>query len=180
MGADYAGAPARLAVEPAGRLAEVTELAGLAAVVVAEIEPVVPKLPRRVVSRLRGSILVVDDDAMTRKLVSRQLANLGYEAVAFENGAAALTAMLARRFDAVLLDILMPGLDGWDLAVLIRARVGDATGARLPLIALTACVSPEDRGRCLEAGMDDHLGKPVKLEALRETLERWVPAGVEG
>jgi CheY-like chemotaxis protein len=82
------------------------------------------------------------------------------------------------RFDLVLLDCQMPVLDGWETARQWRQREAAATPAvaRLPIVALTANAAPGDRERCLQAGMDDYLAKPLTLETLAECLARYLPA----
>jgi CheY-like chemotaxis protein/HPt (histidine-containing phosphotransfer) domain-containing protein len=80
-------------------------------------------------------------------------------------------------YDAVLMDCRMPEMDGYKTAAWIRQREG--SGRRVPIIALTASVMAGDRERCLAAGMDDHLGKPARLQALDSALRRWIPRAGE-
>ena len=84
------------------------------------------------------------------------------------NGEEALQALKRARYDLVLMDVRMPGMDGLTAARALRAR-----GDRTPILALTANAFVEDRRACLEAGMDDHLTKPLDAEALRSALARW-------
>jgi len=79
-----------------------------------------------------------------------------------------LSALTQDRFDLVLMDMRMPGMDGVAAARALRAR-----GDRTPIVALTANAFAEDRKACLEAGMDDHLAKPLDVDALRAALTRW-------
>ena len=125
-------------------------------------------------------MLVAEDQAVNRKLIVHQLKRLGYAADVVENGAEAVDAMSRRRFTLVLMDCQMPLLDGFGATAAIRAQ---ERGLRhTPIVALTAGAMVGERARCLEAGMDDYLSKPVAIEGLRETLERWLltaaPAGL--
>jgi two-component system, sensor histidine kinase and response regulator len=102
------------------------------------------------------------------------LENLGYEVEVAGDGLAALETLEASRFDAVLMDCQMPVMDGFEATRALRAREG--AGARTPVIAMTAGAFRDDRERCLQAGMDDHVAKPVTPSALSVVLRRWVAA----
>jgi CheY-like chemotaxis protein/HPt (histidine-containing phosphotransfer) domain-containing protein len=91
------------------------------------------------------------------------------------NGREALAALDRRRFDAVLMDVQMPEMDGFEATAAIRAREA-ATGSRIPIIAMTAHNMKGDRDRCLGAGMDAYVSKPLRPEQLFEVLEGMVPA----
>jgi signal transduction histidine kinase/ligand-binding sensor domain-containing protein/CheY-like chemotaxis protein len=110
------------------------------------------------------AILVVEDDPVSRHLLHVFLDNIGYAADSAESGEAALEALDARHYDLLLLDIQMPGMDGFELARRVRARFGVEGQPRL--VALTASAMEGDRERCLAAGMDGYLSKPVRLEQL--------------
>ena len=118
-------------------------------------------------------VLVVENNPVNRAVVSRHLHKLGCTVEAVGTGTEALQRIGAERFDLVLMDCHMPGMDGFDTTLAIRTR--EAPGTRLPIVALTADSGPEDRARCLTAGMDDHLSKPFKPEELRATIQRWLP-----
>ncbi|MDQ1583133.1 MAG: two-component system, sensor histidine kinase and response regulator, partial [Microbacteriaceae bacterium] len=90
------------------------------------------------------------------------------------NGAEAVAAVESTSYQVVLMDCHMPVMDGFDATAAIRGLAGEAS--RVPIIAMTAGAQDADRQRCLEAGMDDFLSKPVDLSALKEALMRWVPA----
>jgi len=111
-------------------------------------------------------ILVVDDDPSVREALSRVLRHEGFAVALAEHGDAALSALTAAEPDAVLLDVMMPGLDG--LAVCRRAR---AAGLRTPILMLTARDEVGDRVAGLEAGADDYLPKPFALEELLARLK---------
>jgi CheY-like chemotaxis protein len=98
------------------------------------------------------------------------LERLGHTAELADNGVQALEAISRRRFDLVLLDCQMPEMDGYEAARRWREREPDRA---TPLIAMTANAMPEDRQRCLDAGMDDYLTKPLTREALARMIENW-------
>ncbi|HEX6862338.1 MAG TPA: response regulator, partial [Thermoanaerobaculia bacterium] len=108
------------------------------------------------------SILIVEDDPVSRQLLRACLIGLGYTPDSVASGEAALEALEARRYDLVLLDIQMPGMDGFEVARQVRARFG----SQPRMVALTAATMEGDRERCLAAGMDDYLSKPMRFEAL--------------
>jgi two-component system, sensor histidine kinase and response regulator len=121
-------------------------------------------------------ILIVDDNATNRRIMQFHLGRLPVESVPVVDGYSALDHLAEEPFDLVLLDGLMPGLDGPATAREIRRRESAAALPPIPIVALTASVLPEDRDRMLDAGMDDHLAKPVRADDLARTLERWLPA----
>jgi CheY-like chemotaxis protein len=127
---------------------------------------------RTALASSKGRVLVVEDHALNQLVVEGVLTRLGYEVHSVSNGADALDAMGIDDYSAVLMDCHMPVMDGFTATRLIRRQ---ENGHRTPIIAMTAGALSEDRERCLAAGMDDYISKPVDLEALAETLARWVP-----
>jgi len=120
----------------------------------------------------RYRILVVDDNPVNRMVAVRQLEALGYRAESVESGVAALDSLGEERYDAVLMDCQMPGLDGYETTRrLRRLENGDR---RTPVIAVTAHAMKGERERCLDAGMDDYVAKPFRLRELAGLLERWI------
>lgn len=113
-------------------------------------------------------VLVVEDNAMNSAVIQRQLERLGLQPELARHGQEALAK--EGPFDIVLMDCEMPQMDGYEASAELRRRLGDSGPV---IIAMTAHALQGDRERCLEAGMDDYLSKPVKTEALREMLERW-------
>jgi CheY-like chemotaxis protein/HPt (histidine-containing phosphotransfer) domain-containing protein len=122
---------------------------------------------------LSRRVLVVDDDPVNRLVAIAQVRELGDSADGADSGEAALAALAREPYDAVLLDCEMPGLDGYEICRRLRQE-----GRRTRVIALTAHTAAADRERCLAAGMDDHLGKPVRGEELAAVLDRHSRAGV--
>jgi signal transduction histidine kinase/CheY-like chemotaxis protein len=132
---------------------------------------------RRAERRLH--ILLAEDNAINQKVLIRLLEKLGHSVVVSSNGAEALAAYSREAFDLILMDVQMPVMDGCDATRAIRAAEPLLT--RIPIIALTAHAMKGDREFCLRAGMDDYLSKPVHLQDLMETLERWgTPLRVAG
>jgi signal transduction histidine kinase/HPt (histidine-containing phosphotransfer) domain-containing protein len=116
-------------------------------------------------------ILLVEDNPVNRRLALHVLEKEGHKVVAAENGAAALEAIEHRRFDLVLMDVQMPRMDGIETTAAIRSRER-ATGEHLPIVALTAYAMAADRERCLKAGMDGYLIKPIRPAMLLEAIGR--------
>jgi PAS domain S-box-containing protein len=125
----------------------------------------------------RPRVLVADDHPVNREVLVRQLELLGIAADTVNDGVEALEAWAAGRYAAVLADIHMPRMDGHELTRRIRVAESDPGSARghTPVVAVTANAMKGEDERCLVAGMDAYLAKPVNMDALRATLERWVP-----
>jgi PAS domain S-box-containing protein len=118
-------------------------------------------------------VLVAEDNAINQKLITKALAKLGCEAFIAPNGRAAVQLYERGEYDLVLMDCQMPELDGYEATRQIRKRQREESRPAIPIVALTAHGMASDRDKCLEAGMDDHLVKPLKLEALQKALEFW-------
>lgn len=127
----------------------------------------------------RSRILVVEDNLVNQKLAVWLLEQHGYDAVVASNGREALAILELQAFDAILMDVQMPELNGLDATRLIRAREAD-TGGHVPIIAVTAYAMSGDRERCLEAGMDAYLPKPIDERLLIESLRQMVLTAPEG
>ena len=127
---------------------------------------------------LQGArVLLAEDDELNQQVACQLLANLGIQVTLAGNGQEALDRLASgTRFDAVLLDIHMPVMDGYSAARAIRRN---PDWQRLPVIAMTANVMATDRERCLLAGMNDHIPKPIDPEHLARVLLRWLQAGQE-
>jgi hypothetical protein len=116
-------------------------------------------------------ILLVEDNAVNQKVTLKQLENLGYKSDVAANGQEALQMMAQISYDLVLMDCQMPVLDGYDTAREIRSLEADSR--HTIIIALTANAMKEDRERCMDAGMDDYLSKPISKEELAAKLAHW-------
>jgi signal transduction histidine kinase/CheY-like chemotaxis protein len=129
--------------------------------------------PLHVGGKLRARVLVAEDNLVNQKVAVRSLEMLGCDAQVADNGALAIEALKQGDFDIVLMDCQMPVLDGFHAS----ARIREIEGARkhTPIIAMTANAMQGDRERCLAAGMDDYMPKPVTLAALDATLRHWLP-----
>jgi CheY-like chemotaxis protein len=125
-------------------------------------------------SRQWTRVLVVEDNAANLKVAVRMLERLGYRAEVASDGAEAVTMLEHMQYDAVLMDCQMPEMDGYEATRLIRKN--ERAGRRVPIIAMTAAALSGDRERCLAAGMDDYISKPVKLHVVAAVLERWLAA----
>ncbi|MGH2688797.1 MAG: ATP-binding protein, partial [Actinomycetota bacterium] len=140
---------------------------------VTSLEAVVPPLPPPSLGEAR--ILVAEDNVVNQQVILRSLERLGYRTELATNGLEVLDAMGRGPYAAVLMDCQMPEMDGYEATETWRLR--EASGRRTPIVALTASAMEGDRERCLAAGMDDYLTKPVRLEALAAMLAQWVQTG---
>ncbi len=116
-------------------------------------------------------VLVVDDNPTNQMVATAMLAKLGYVSEVVSDGRQAVVAVARTRYAVVLMDCQMPVMDGYQATQAIRAGEGD--GARVPIIAMTANALAEDRDRCVAAGMDDHLAKPITRASLERALSLW-------
>src|SRR6202165_4885154 len=124
-------------------------------------------VPEAVAGALR--VLIADDNALNQNLLKRLVVKLGHSVDVVSNGREAVAAVAQEPYDALLMDVLMPEMDGLAAAEAISRRW--PRGTRPRLIALTAMAGPGDQERCLRAGFDDYMSKPVRREELTETLQ---------
>ncbi|HEY1419512.1 MAG TPA: response regulator [Candidatus Dormibacteraeota bacterium] len=136
-----------------------------------EAAPTPPTTDRR-----WARILVVEDNAANLKVAVRMIERLGYRADVASTGAEAVAMIGQAKYDAVLMDCQMPEMDGYQATREVRRN--ERGGHRVPVIAMTAAALAGDRERCLAAGMDDYISKPVKLHVVAAILERWLATTV--
>ncbi|HEV2298637.1 MAG TPA: response regulator [Candidatus Acidoferrales bacterium] len=131
--------------------------------------PVSPNVSGLTASGLR--ILLAEDNAVNRQLATRLLEKRGYSVTAVNDGRQAVEAVERGNFHVVLMDVQMPEMDGLEATRMIRKKE-ESTGTHLPVIAVTAHVMKGDREKCLEAGTDDYVSKPIQPEELYAAIER--------
>ena len=135
-------------------------------------QPAQPAASRRA---SRGRVLVVEDNPVNQIVAVGIMERLGYQADVAANGVAALAAVAKNEYLAVLMDCQMPEMDGFQATAELRRR--ESVDSHLPIIAMTASVVDGDRQRCLAAGMDDYVTKPVKPADVSAALDRWLNDG---
>jgi signal transduction histidine kinase/ligand-binding sensor domain-containing protein/DNA-binding response OmpR family regulator/HPt (histidine-containing phosphotransfer) domain-containing protein len=128
--------------------------------------------PAMSLTPLAGRVLVVEDQPLNREVAIGILGSLGLQVGTANNGRQALEILQTQQFDAILMDCEMPVMDGFSATAELRRR--EPAGTRIPVIALTADATAAGREACLAAGMDDHLAKPFRREALHGALARWL------
>ena len=117
-------------------------------------------------------ILVAEDDLVTRLVLKKMLEKEGYHAHFVNDGQEALDALKQKDYDLVLMDCFMPRLDGFAATRMLRRSTTDGLDPKIPVIAMTGLTAEADRERCMDAGMDDHIGKPVNVDELVAVIEK--------
>lgn len=120
-------------------------------------------------------MLLVEDNQINREVATRVLATFGIMPDVANDGALALARIRSTRYDLVFMDCQMPVMDGYEATMAIRELEYRQGRPRVPVIAMTANAMPGDRERCLAAGMDDYVPKPIKRDVVGEALMRWIP-----
>jgi CheY-like chemotaxis protein len=139
------------------------------------VAPASESAPAGARGRREERILVVEDFSFNRLIATHQLLKIGYESDAVPDGLAALRALKAGNYALILMDCHMPEMDGFEASARIRAMPGRVRN--IPIVAMTADALSGDREKCLSAGMNDYISKPVDVRELERVLARWLPAG---
>jgi two-component system sensor histidine kinase/response regulator len=124
----------------------------------------------------RGRVLLVEDHEISQVVARAFLEHMGFEVDVSGDAPSALSSLIDRDYVLILMDCQLPGMDGYELTRRIRAAEAGPRARRTPIVALTAHATPADRQRCLDAGMNDYLTKPVGPQQLADTVQRWLPA----
>lgn len=127
-----------------------------------------PSAPQQSIA---ATVLLAEDNLVNQEVAQVMLAELGMQTIVAQDGKQAVDLILSHRCDLVLMDCQMPVMDGYEATRIIRQRLG----YEIPIIALTANVTEEDRQRCLTAGMDDFLSKPYSIAQLQQKISPWLP-----
>jgi CheY-like chemotaxis protein len=140
------------------------------------------RLDPTLANRLPLRVLLCDDNIINQKVALRLLQQMGYRAQLAANGVEALAALDRQSFDLIFMDVMMPEMDGLEATRAIRERQRDPAkaqnyGSRIIIVAMTASAMPGDREKCLAAGMDDYIAKPVRPDDVRAIVERWGALG---
>jgi PAS domain S-box-containing protein len=124
-------------------------------------------------ARMGLRLLLVEDNKVNQDVALGILENLGYRADLVSDGHSALAALSQRDYNLVLMDCQLPGMDGYEATRLIRRRDTDVRNHNIPIIATTAHAMAGDREKCLEAGMNDYVSKPLRPDVLEKAIEEW-------
>lgn len=127
---------------------------------------------RALTQSLHGKVLLAEDNSVNQDVARAMLTKLGLQADIANNGKRAVDLASSNHYEMILMDCQMPVMDGFEATALIRKQLKH--GARLPIIAITANASEDDRKNCLNAGMDDFLSKPYSIDQLQQIVTRWI------
>ncbi|MCX5905760.1 MAG: response regulator [Deltaproteobacteria bacterium] len=133
--------------------------------------PIVTRYTLAEAKRRKARILLAEDNSVNRKVALAFLEKLGYQAEAVTNGREAIQALQKKHYDLVLMDLQMPEMDGYEATRHIREE-NVVLNPKIPIVALTAHAMKRDQEKCLKAGMNDYISKPIQLKVLGEVIER--------
>ena len=142
------------------------------------LEPQLGIITRHTVAECAGQnirILVAEDNIINQKVALNCLSKLGYKSDVVANGREAVRALELIDYDLVLMDCMMPEMDGYEATAMIRSADSSVRNHAVPVIAMTANAMSSDREVCLQAGMNDYLAKPVRKENIAVMIEKWIP-----
>lgn len=131
------------------------------------------------VEQERPCVLIVEDNQVNRMVARQMLRHADIEAVEADGGRRALELLQDKRFDLVLMDVQMPGMDGLETTRAIRRGDAGEHSRTVPILALTAYATAEDEASCLNAGMDSYLSKPLAMEKFLTTVRAMIEGGRE-
>jgi CheY-like chemotaxis protein len=123
-------------------------------------------------AQMRARVLVVDDNVVNQKIAARMLEKIGCHVDVVANGREAVEALSRLPYDCIFMDCQMSEMDGYQATAVIRERE-DTSGAHVPIVAMTANALEGDVERCLAAGMDDYVSKPVRAKELHDMVQKW-------
>ncbi|WP_413575568.1 ATP-binding protein [Bdellovibrio sp. HCB290] len=135
---------------------------------ISSLKPVMP---------LQGRVLIAEDNLVNQKVVSEMLSTMGCSSQVVENGYDAIGALLTEKFDLILMDAQMPGMDGYEATRRIRKGQAGEDNRYIPILATTANAIKGDIELCLEAGMNDYISKPISYNDLAFKISKWIKAG---
>jgi two-component system sensor histidine kinase/response regulator len=121
----------------------------------------------------KSQVLVVEDNITNQRLLVLMLEHLGCRVDAVTNGCEALTALQGKNFDLIFMDVQMPEMDGFEATRRIRAGAAGVSNVEVPILAVTAHVSSEYQRKCMDAGMNDYVAKPIRIGDLVKVVSRW-------
>ena len=124
-------------------------------------------------------VLLAEDNLVNQRLAIRLIEKRSHRVVVANNGREVLAALEKESFDLVLMDVQMPGLDGFEATAAIREKEKQRCGGHLPIVAMTAHAIKGDRERCLAAGMDDYLAKPLRVQELNDLLGNYATSRIK-
>jgi two-component system sensor histidine kinase BarA len=166
----------RISEKQAASVASPAVEPGLRRDAISTIEPFRPRAESAISIRSkRATVLVAEDNLANRAFIEAVLLALAVDVVSVSSGAAAVQAVQGRRFDAVLMDCYMPGLDGLQATRLIRQHERLTHSTAVPVIALTAAAMQDARRHCVDAGMTEFIAKPFNIDYLQLLLRRVLP-----
>jgi two-component system sensor histidine kinase/response regulator len=142
--------------------------------------PEIPLVTRHTLHEARRGqtrILLAEDNVTNRQVALGILANLGFKADIATNGQEVLQALRTAPYDIVFMDVQMPEMDGFEATRAIRSGTSGVPNSKIPIVAMTAHAMKGDRERCLEAGMDDYISKPIAPQAMADALGKWADKG---
>jgi CheY-like chemotaxis protein len=119
-------------------------------------------------------ILLAEDNIVNQKVATKFIGKLGYNVDVVSNGKEAVAALSKEKYDIVFMDCQMPEMDGYDASGMIRNADSPVLDHLVPIIAMTANAMKGDREKCIKAGMNDYLAKPIKPQHLSDMLDKWI------